>query len=600
MKFFRKYVDTISKRYLIIFLFVFIAVTIAINLLIPSLNYELAKPYLTRNIATLIDSSMVRQSIIWTSNRSVYSLRFDQEFQLMLNQYIAAHASSSQEIDGYIEAARSRVVFTWNESVSTSSQNMVIFDDGTVFGSDQAKSLAKSVISSQWYHAWDYQVDQFAYSPVIGSGGHDYLCFATNVAIADKNALIINAIDFAGILQQYHEIEALGIKDYVMVQGTETIYQNLESTRIDVESYPDTMFSTEQYEPMITDVYDGLDIMVLCSMPNENFRVAFHISQAELLRPYDNLLTIIQGLIYGLVLIILAIVYLITGNITKRIHRLDETMKDVGSGSYPQVTLDQRNDEISRLSQSFENMIKDLETSSEALLTQERRESQMQYALMVSAVDPHYIYNTLNTVSILAKMNRPEDVVKVNNALIATLKNRLQAKTLKPFDSVRIEKEALEQYIVIQNYLFADKIRLNFHVSDQNLNLLIPKNIIQPLVENSIKHGILPNKGPDGKPKVGEIHVTVFQNSNMETVISVIDNGVGMTDEALVEYQNLRKDVDYNSFDMEHIGIKNVFMRLIHIYGINVEFQIESEASQGTSFVIVLPEAPLKEYEQYA
>lgn len=518
----------------------------------------------------------------------------------MLNQYIAAHASSSQEIDGYIEAARSRVVFTWNESVSTSSQNMVIFDDGTVFGSDQAKSLAKSVISSQWYHAWDYQVDQFAYSPVIGSGGHDYLCFATNVAIADKNALIINAIDFAGILQQYHEIEALGIKDYVMVQGTETIYQNLESTRIDVESYPDTMFSTEQYEPMITDVYDGLDIMVLCSMPNENFRVAFHISQAELLRPYDNLLTIIQGLIYGLVLIILAIVYLITGNITKRIHRLDETMKDVGSGSYPQVTLDQRNDEISRLSQSFENMIKDLETSSEALLTQERRESQMQYALMVSAVDPHYIYNTLNTVSILAKMNRPEDVVKVNNALIATLKNRLQAKTLKPFDSVRIEKEALEQYIVIQNYLFADKIRLNFHVSDQNLNLLIPKNIIQPLVENSIKHGILPNKGPDGKPKVGEIHVTVFQNSNMETVISVIDNGVGMTDEALVEYQNLRKDVDYNSFDMEHIGIKNVFMRLIHIYGINVEFQIESEASQGTSFVIVLPEAPLKEYEQYA
>lgn len=283
------------------------------------------------------------------------------------------------------------------------------------------------------------------------------------------------------------------------------------------------------------------------------------------------------------------LVFLLNRGMLKRIRMLDGVMNGQCVPGYRKMLENPGNDEISRLVSSFEAMMKEIEENTEDLINHEKKEQQMQYALIVSAVDPHFIYNTLNTITFLALMDRNEDVVKVNNALIAILKNRLQAKNLQPLDRGKEEKAALKQYILIQNYLTSDRIRFSFDICADDLELRIPKNIIQPLVENAIKHGILPNKGNDGKPLVGKIQVEVFRTSDERITIKVTDNGVGMAKEVLKEYQDFCLNESDYAFDMNHIGIKNVYLRLVHLYGETVDFTIESTQGEGTSFTITIP-----------
>lgn len=202
-----------------------------------------------------------------------------------------------------------------------------------------------------------------------------------------------------------------------------------------------------------------------------------------------------------------------------------------------------------------------------------------------SAIDPHYIYNTLNTVTALAELGRCQEVVEVNNALIGTLKDRLKMKNYKTFDTVQAERETLEQYMVIQRYLCWAKIQFSFQVSEEDQNLLIPKNIIQPLVENAIKHGILCRD--DDEIKEGKIDVTV-EGCGEQIRITVQDNGAGMEEETVQRFFS-REPGPVPEGDVSHIGVNNVRMRLKYLYRGNYEMTVDSRKNEGTVIRIVLP-----------
>jgi sensor histidine kinase YesM len=260
-------------------------------------------------------------------------------------------------------------------------------------------------------------------------------------------------------------------------------------------------------------------------------------------------------------------------------------MELVRGGDYSVRAEESPRDEIGRLGASFNAMTGKIQDNVNKLVEKEQREKLLQYNLMVSAIDPHFINNTLNTSTRLAELGRTDDVVAVNDALINFLKDNLKMKSYQTFDTVENELNALRQYIIIQNYLCDNTVAIEYNVSPGDMEMKIPKFLLQPLVENAILHGIVMNVDENGQYIGGIIKVSVNRDEDY-VYISVKDNGVGMDAATVKRYFEDRQEEGEDLH--EHIGVMNMRIRLGHLYGEDWRMSVTSELGKGTEVVVRL------------
>ena len=187
---------------------------------------------------------------------------------------------------------------------------------------------------------------------------------------------------------------------------------------------------------------------------------------------------------------------------------------------------------------------------------------------LASQINPHFLFNTLTSISSLIR-SQPETarmlIVKLSGLL-----RRLQ-RSQEHFVTLREELEAIDEYLDIESIRFGPKLTIEKDIDPGSLDVVVPSMLLQPLVENSIKHGLA--------PKIGEGRITIrsFREGG-HAVIDVIDNGVGVGP-AHVE-----------RVKAGGIGLRNVNERLRVIYGANYELQLDSVPGQGTCARVVIPE----------
>lgn len=193
-----------------------------------------------------------------------------------------------------------------------------------------------------------------------------------------------------------------------------------------------------------------------------------------------------------------------------------------------------------------------------------------------SQINPHFLFNVLNSISSLAII---EDAPKTQE-VIFNLSNMLRY-TLKQADKiVPLEEEIkyIESYLMLQEVRFGDRLKYNIDVSDEMRNQKIPFMSIQTFVENSIVHGL------EGKEDGGVVNIFSKIEGNTN-VLYIKDNGTGMTENKLNE---IREELEYKyGNDLEKIGINNVNKRMAHYYGEDYSIEIESKVREGTLVKIV-------------
>ncbi len=192
---------------------------------------------------------------------------------------------------------------------------------------------------------------------------------------------------------------------------------------------------------------------------------------------------------------------------------------------------------------------------------------------LANQINPHFLFNTLTSISSLIR-SQPETarvlIVKLSGLLRRLLRSR------EHFVPLREELEAIDEYLDIERVRFGPTLVVLKDIDEASLDVIVPSMILQPLVENSIKHGLA--------SKIGEGRVTIRSTRlGNHAVIEVIDNGVGMTDERL------------EARDRHGIGLRNVNERLRVIYGANYGLRIHSVPGQGTWARIEIPELVLSE-----
>jgi len=184
-----------------------------------------------------------------------------------------------------------------------------------------------------------------------------------------------------------------------------------------------------------------------------------------------------------------------------------------------------------------------------------------------SQINPHFLFNTLTSISSLIR-SQPETARTLIVKLSGLLRRLLRSQEY--FVPLREELEAIDEYLDIESVRFGPKLRIEKHIDPSTLDLIVPSMLLQPLVENSIKHGL--------SQKIGEGRITIRSSrDNGHAIIDIIDNGLGVPAAGAPAKGS-------------GIGLRNVNERLRVIYGANYQLQLDSVPGEGTCARIVIPE----------
>lgn len=279
-----------------------------------------------------------------------------------------------------------------------------------------------------------------------------------------------------------------------------------------------------------------------------------------------------------IIVIALLATIVIVSKVTTEISVLSSKMKGVSSGDLTVRYEVKRNDEIGQMGKTFNHMIVRIQKLMEQVAKEEREKRLNEMAFLQAQINPHFVSNVMNNVVWMAKIQHADNIVPLVNSLNALLQNVMHQD--REFIPLKNELEYVDNYLVIMEYSGSYDFMLTKEVEEDTLSLLIPRFILQPIVENAIYHGL-----PEDLAKQGRIVISSKRYDN-NLVIIVEDNGDGISEEKAGEILKKRKGKD-RSFN--GIGVVNVNERIKIYFGDSYGLHFESEKGQYTRCILVLP-----------
>lgn len=265
----------------------------------------------------------------------------------------------------------------------------------------------------------------------------------------------------------------------------------------------------------------------------------------------------------------------ITHPLTKPIHELAHAMEDFGHGNLKAQSPVRTNDEIGMLSGTFNQMVADMHRLYITAYEKELMRQSTELRALRMQINPHFLYNTLDTINWTARFSGADQVGDMACSLGSLLRY-----SLSPGDFTVLAREvaSLGDYLEIQRARYGDKMQVDVDVDPSFGNIDVPKLIIQPIVENAIVHGI------EKKIEDGNIHIWAELDGDTDLLLHIDDDGVGMDEETAQALLVKQKGGDFRR--SSHIGVYNVHRRLQMYYGDGYGVTIHSEVGVGTQVTL--------------
>lgn len=256
-----------------------------------------------------------------------------------------------------------------------------------------------------------------------------------------------------------------------------------------------------------------------------------------------------------------------------------EALKSMEDGTFG-ITLPQREtdkNEISLLVNQFNRMSRKIEELLEENARMEESKREAEIKMLKSQISPHFLYNTLNTVKWMAAMKGEEDIVDCVSALGSLIQPLF--RDVRTFWSIEEEKSYIVNYNKIMNYRYGDRVHLVLKIEEDLCDALIPKFILQPLVENVFVHASAESE------TLVEVRITGQRKTEREIELEVLDNGEGLDTAAL---ERVRESLLVPA-KTAHIGLANVHQRLVLLCGKDFGLSVDGQKGGGFSVKIRIP-----------
>lgn len=275
-------------------------------------------------------------------------------------------------------------------------------------------------------------------------------------------------------------------------------------------------------------------------------------------------------------LFVIFISMFISAKISKPIKELEKSMQRVEKGEFD-INIDIRGEaEVAQLSKTFNLMVSRIKTLMNQIVYEQEEKRRSELNALQAQINPHFLYNTLDSVVWMAENGKVTDVITMVTALAKLF--RISISRGKNIITVKEELEHARNYLIIQNVRFKNKFKYEIEAEEQVLQYKTLKLILQPIIENSIYHGI------EYMVDEGFIKVSVKEEDNM-LLFQVEDNGLGIEPDLLkrlLEQQNKKEN-------SSGVGVRNVHQRIQLSFGKQYGLSIESELEEGTKVRIYLP-----------
>jgi len=286
-------------------------------------------------------------------------------------------------------------------------------------------------------------------------------------------------------------------------------------------------------------------------------------------------------LIYAFILLLIgvSIAAIYTNSIVKPIGVLQGLMKKAEEGELNikfQVT---NNDEIGKLGKSFNSMIESIKNLINIVQIEQNQKKEAELKAFQAQINPHFLYNTLDTINWMAQEYKADDISEVVCALTDLF--RISLSKGKQIIPLRDEIKQVTSYLTIQLVRYNDKFTYSINCSEALLECKVVKLILQPIVENAIYHGI---KQMDG---MGHIEINIYEKDH-NLIFSIMDDGVGIVESKVVALNEMLSSKEQQTSNYG-IGIFNVSERIKLTYGDQYGIKIMSQEGKGTKVDVTQP-----------
>ncbi len=293
-----------------------------------------------------------------------------------------------------------------------------------------------------------------------------------------------------------------------------------------------------------------------------------------------SVLIVLAGVIFSLLLIGLS-----AGHYVQRLNEFKDQLHKAAAGDFKIARNSDSMDEITELYEDLHIMIDSIQklitTVYEEQMQKEKlnsRQKDVEFKMLASQINPHFLYNTLETIRMKARVIGEIEIEELVKMLAKIMRRNIQVGD--KLVTLKSELELVEYYLKIQQYRFGDRIQYKINQCCDIEYLKIMPLIIQPVVENAFIHGL--------ETKEGEGSIEIIVENREHLVITVIDDGIGMSEDKLKEIkENLN---DTRKLNRSNIGLSNVNQRIKLLYGDDYGLTVESEEHKGTKVTIEIPE----------
>ena len=341
-------------------------------------------------------------------------------------------------------------------------------------------------------------------------------------------------------------------------QDPDCYEQNRQLIR-ELEVEQPVFVNTGKHPTVYQKVYSSIeDWVIVGEIPMESFHIR-----------YDNWQTAL--ILAGNLVLLLVCWVVITMMLSKPIQQMEEQINSV-QGLLKDIPVEEgRTDEISRLKYAYNRMLQSIRELMEKTKAEEEVIRQNELDLILEQISPHFLYNTLDTISALALIGDNEKAFQTTQALGRFYRNSLSSG--RQMVSVKEEMDMIKSYVTILNIRYENQILLEYEIEPEIEQEMILKLTLQPLVENAVCHGIRL------KPGAGKLKIVCRRYGQDQMELSVWDNGIGM------EPQNIQ-EVLYGTKKRTGFGLQSVRQRMELFYGKTGLVCLESEAGQWTKVTV--------------
>lgn len=296
--------------------------------------------------------------------------------------------------------------------------------------------------------------------------------------------------------------------------------------------------------------------------------------------------------IFGVCMLVALVISLISASLfSRRIERLVKNMRRLELGEFNEYGPVRANDEIGYLEQSFSSMVQRLDKHIQTAYVYELKSKTAELKALQAQINPHFLFNTLESIRMNALMNGDGQTAKMIHILGNLFRWNIKSRGM--FVALHEEIDYAGAFVELQKIRYADAFDVTTDVPQRLLGFGVPKFILQPLVENAIKHG------QKGVSSGGIIAIRAFEAPEGQLNIAVEDNGHGMDAQTVRRIIGQLDEPEKETSDEYSIGLSNVHQRIRILFGAPYGLTIESEPEVKTVVSIAMPARSKEELEAY-